>query len=69
MTSRKPVTIRAVGRRSTQFEGPGVVQGCTDLRITKMRSRFGGGWLVAQQHADDLMALLESRGFKVVIEL
>jgi hypothetical protein len=39
------------------------------LDVRYMRSRFGGGWLVQQRAADDVMALLEARGFRLEVTL
>lgn len=56
---RAIVTERAIGSQSVEFEGPRVLEGCRDLAIPHMRSRFGGAWLVPQAHAADLEVWLE----------
>lgn len=52
------VRIRALAR-STEFEGPRVIEGIQKLQLRYMRSRHGGGWLVPNEDADELMAWLE----------
>jgi hypothetical protein len=54
-----PVRMRAIGRRTVEFEGPRVLEGIQMLGIRYMRSRFGGGWVVPQYAAADLVAWLE----------
>jgi hypothetical protein len=66
---RRPVLVRAIGSHSVEFAGPGVLDAITTLGLRYMRSRFGGGWLVQQQHAADLMALLQTRRYRVEVTL
>jgi hypothetical protein len=66
---RLPVHVRAVGSASVEFDGPGVLGAIATLDVRYMRSRFGGGWLVQQRAADDVMALLEARGFRLEVTL
>jgi hypothetical protein len=39
------------------------------LGVRYMRSPFGGAWLVRQADADDVMALLEHRGYWLEVTL
>jgi hypothetical protein len=57
---RRAVSVRAVGQHSCEFEGPQVLEGIRVLGLRYMRSKLGGGWLVEQKHAEDLMAWLEA---------
>lgn len=65
-----PVTVRAIGLQSVEFTGPYYVLATIQwLGLRFMRSRHGGGWLVRQRDADDLMAALENDGRTVEVTL
>ncbi len=57
---RRAVSVRAVGKHSVEFDGPQVFEGIRHLGLRSMRSRYGGGWLVPQANAEDLMCWLEA---------
>lgn len=65
----RPVQVRAVGKYSVEFCGPGVRDGIASLLLRHMRSRTGQGWLVQTHAAEDLMTLLEMRGYKIDVTL
>jgi hypothetical protein len=69
MISRKPIHVRAVGGNTTEFDGPGVLAAINTLGVPYMRSRHGKAWQVPGRHADDLMALLEHRRYKLEVML
>jgi hypothetical protein len=59
------VVVRVLTPRTSEFSGPGVLPAFTTLGIRYMRSRFGGGWLCPAEHTDDVLALLELRGYRI----
>jgi hypothetical protein len=66
-----PIYVRAIGKDTVEFAGhdSAVRSAVDDLGVRFMRSRFGGAWLVPQSDADDVMALLEYRGYWVEVTL
>jgi hypothetical protein len=66
---RRYVTVRAIGSKSIEFDGPGVVAAIGTIGCKSMRSRHGGGWLVPEAAGEDVMALLEYRGFALQVTL
>ena len=69
MTSRKPICVRAVGANTTEFDGPGVLKAINKLGVPYMRARHGRAWQVPGRHTDELMELLERRGYDLVVTL
>jgi hypothetical protein len=69
MTARrhKPlhVRVRVLSKRTSEFDGPGVLYAIRTLGIKYQRAPRGGAWLVPGQHTDDLCAILESRGYRI----
>jgi hypothetical protein len=63
------VSVRAVGPHSVEFDGPGVLAAIGTIGCKCMRSRFGGGWLVPEGPGEDVLALIESRGFRVDVTI
>ncbi len=61
----RAVVVRIVGAGTTEVDGPGVVAAIRSLGIRSMRARDGGGWLIQGRHTDDLIALLEVRGYRI----
>ena len=63
----RAVTMRLIGSRlsTAEFDGPGVLDAFKRLDIVFMRSRYGGGWWCPARHAEDVMAYLEARGFRI----
>lgn len=61
------VTVRIIGSRAStaEFAGPGVIDAFRTLGVRYMRSRFGAAWWCPAVHAGDVMALLETRGYRV----
>lgn len=68
---KRPVTIRAVGRRDTEVSGPGVFDALTELQIPRMRPRVktGNVWLIPANRADDLLAWCDLRKIPVTVML
>ena len=69
MTRRQPIRVRVLGGNTTEFDGPGVLAAINTLGVPYMRSRHGKAWQVSGKHADDLMALLEHRRYRLVVTL
>lgn len=69
MTRRQPVRVRVLGGNTTEFDGPGVIDAITTLHLPHMRSRYGKAWQVPGRHTDDLMAILECRGYRLEVTL
>jgi hypothetical protein len=68
---RQPVQVRAIGSCTVEFTGAdsAVWSAIDRLNARYMRSRFGKAWLVPQADADDVMALLEHRGYWLEVVL
>jgi hypothetical protein len=64
---RQPIQVRAIGGNTVEFVGcdQAVYNAIHTLGVKFMRARQGGAWLVPQSAADDLMALLEYRRYKL----
>jgi hypothetical protein len=69
MSRQQPIHVRALGVNTTEFDGPGVLAAINTLGVPHMRSRHGKAWQVPGRHADDVMALLESRRYRLVVTL
>ena len=69
MTRRQPIRVRVIGAGTTEFDGPGVLAAINTLGVPYMRSRHGKAWQIPGRHTDDLMALLESRRYRLVVTL
>jgi hypothetical protein len=70
MTRRKqPIRVRVLGGNTTEFAGPGVLDAINTLCIPYMRSPRGKAWQIPGRHTDDLMALLESRRYRLEVTL
>ncbi len=63
------VKVRAIGRNTVEFAGcdRAVFLAITALCARYQRAPKGGAWLVRQDAADDVMALLESRGYRLEV--
>ena len=71
-TRTKTMTVRAVGRHSMEFIGPAraIVNACMATGARWMKSHLkGGGWLVRESDADDVMAYLENQGYRLDVVL
>ena len=71
-TRTKTMTVRAVGRHSVEFIGPAgaIVNACMATGARWMKSHLkGGGWLVRESGADDVMAYLENQGYRLDVVL
>jgi hypothetical protein len=68
---RQPIQVRAIGANTVEFVGcdTAVWSAIDRLDAGFMRSRLGGAWLVPQADADDVMALLEHRGYWLEVTL
>lgn len=68
---RPVVTVRAIGRNTVEFAGCdyAVLDAIRTLDVKRMRVRGGGAWLTPQRHAEDLMALLDARGYLLEVAL
>jgi hypothetical protein len=69
---RGTIQVRAIGPQSVEFVGcdravRGVINTLGVRRF--MRHQHGHAWLVPQSVGDDVMALLEHRGFRIEIGL
>jgi hypothetical protein len=62
MTRKQAITVRVLGNTS-EFDGPGVLKAIKKLGVPCMRSRHGKAWQVPGRHTEDLMELLERRGY------
>ena len=69
MTRAETIRVRALGANTTEFDGPGVLAAINILGVPYMRSRHGKAWQVSGKHADDLMALLEHRRYRLEVTL
>lgn len=63
----RAVTVRIIGSRAitAEFAGPGVIDAFRTLGVRYMRARAGGAWWCSSAHAEDVMAILETRGYRV----
>jgi hypothetical protein len=68
MTRKRPITVRVLGNTS-EFDGPGVLDAIRTLDVPYMRARHGKAWQIPGRHTDDVMALLEYRGHRLVATL
>jgi hypothetical protein len=66
------MTVRAVGTHSVEFVGPvgAIVNVAQATSARWMKSHVkGGGWLVKESDAADVMAYLENHGYKLDLVL
>ena len=64
---RAVVQVRAIGRNTIEFTGcdRAVYLAITTLCARYQRAPKGGAWLVQQQAVEDVIALLETRGYRI----
>lgn len=67
----RSVQVRAIGRRTVEFVGcdRAVYAAITSLCARYQRAPKGGAWLIRDDFAEDVLALLESRGYTVEVTL
>jgi hypothetical protein len=68
---RRAIVVRAIGRNTVELTGcdRAVRDAITTLCVKYQRAPAGGAWLVPQAAADDVMALLEVRGYRLAVTL
>lgn len=69
-TSGRPAVLTSFqGRFTGRLEGAdgGVIDGIRTLGLPFQRAPEGGAWLVPRARINDLLALLETRGYPVVL--
>ena len=68
---RGAIEVRAIGRNTVEFAGSdrAVYGAIVTLCVKYQRSPAGGAWLIPQSAADDVMALLEVRGYRLAVTL
>jgi hypothetical protein len=68
---RQPIHVRAISKSTVEFTGcdNAVYSAIHSVGAQFMRAAQGGAWLVPQAAADDVMALLEYRRYRLVVTL
>lgn len=63
-----PTTVRVLGK-STEFAGPGVYAAIRTAGCKLMRARTGSGWWVPVAATEDVLDVLEAKGYTVAVTL